>query len=314
MINGANSRMVARITHKTVKEEASRRTRTFDVVTQIRARRLQWLGHILRMGSERLVHQAVRHIAENRSEGDLLMDAPRGITWQKLCDLAQNRIGWRQRVRHLRDGTTASGTKNDIQIEWNPALPGCAAAIPRNTCTPCSSGPETPLTPSKLAARKYRRRVAHERFFRHGIGGDGKRKRKRKAVCALDQRPELTKKQRAAAAREYYERNFDPRTTKWISKPAPASTANTTITTTPKTHNTSIPWPLSPWSPQILGHHREEGNGDLNKTIQMTPTKFEDMWAYQQDRNARPLHTPIQPPNTHTPNHESTPKHEFTPP
>ena len=58
MLNGANSRMVARITGRSAREEASRRTRTFDVVTWIRARRLQWVGHILRMDPTRLVHQA----------------------------------------------------------------------------------------------------------------------------------------------------------------------------------------------------------------------------------------------------------------
>ena len=40
MLNGANSRMISHITKKTVREEASRRTRTFDVVRWIRARRL----------------------------------------------------------------------------------------------------------------------------------------------------------------------------------------------------------------------------------------------------------------------------------
>ena len=76
MLNGANSRMVSRISNKSVHEEASRRTHTFDVVTWIRARRLQWVGHILRMDPNRMVYKAAIHIAENRSEGDLLMDAP----------------------------------------------------------------------------------------------------------------------------------------------------------------------------------------------------------------------------------------------
>ena len=41
MINGANSRMISRITHKTIREEVIRRTRTFDVIRWIRARFLQ---------------------------------------------------------------------------------------------------------------------------------------------------------------------------------------------------------------------------------------------------------------------------------
>ena len=81
MLNGANSRMVSRITGKSVHEEASKRTHTFDVVASTRARRLQWVGHILRMKSDskdnhRIVHKAIQYICvyDNRQEGDLLMD------------------------------------------------------------------------------------------------------------------------------------------------------------------------------------------------------------------------------------------------
>ena len=47
MINGANNRMVSKITNRTIKEEAGRSTstRTFDIVKWIRAHRLQWVGH-----------------------------------------------------------------------------------------------------------------------------------------------------------------------------------------------------------------------------------------------------------------------------
>ena len=103
-LNGANSRMVARITNRTPHEEASAETRTFDVVRWIRARRLQWVGHILRMDPHRMVQQAARHIHENRSTGDLLMDVPPKLTWEELRSLASNRDGWRDRVRSLREG------------------------------------------------------------------------------------------------------------------------------------------------------------------------------------------------------------------
>ena len=88
MLNGANSRMVARITGRTIKEEASKTTRTFDFVTWIRARRLQWVGHILRMDNNdtepRLIYKAVSYIYEHRRPGDLLMDIPRHCDWQDL--------------------------------------------------------------------------------------------------------------------------------------------------------------------------------------------------------------------------------------
>ena len=41
MLNGANSRLLHRITGKTIKEEATQGTRTFDLVRWIRARRAQ---------------------------------------------------------------------------------------------------------------------------------------------------------------------------------------------------------------------------------------------------------------------------------
>ena len=71
MLNGDNSRMVSRIAGKSVHEEASKRTLTFDVVVRIRARRLQWVGHILRMksddeGNHLMVHKAVQYIYDNR--------------------------------------------------------------------------------------------------------------------------------------------------------------------------------------------------------------------------------------------------------
>ena len=101
MINGANSLMVARITNRTPHEEASPATRSFDVIRWIRARRLQWVGHILRMDPDRMVNKALRHICENRREGDLLMDTPPPLTWVQLKDLANDRKACRQRVHEI---------------------------------------------------------------------------------------------------------------------------------------------------------------------------------------------------------------------
>ena len=48
-VNGANSKMVAAITGKTIREEATEDSRTFDAVAAIRVTRLKWFGCILRM-------------------------------------------------------------------------------------------------------------------------------------------------------------------------------------------------------------------------------------------------------------------------
>ena len=96
MLNGANSRMLSHITNRTIKEEANKETRTFDVISNIRSRRLQWVGHILCMGEDSLVLRDLRHIYENRSEGDLLMDTPDNLSWRGLLQAARKREVWRK--------------------------------------------------------------------------------------------------------------------------------------------------------------------------------------------------------------------------
>ena len=76
--------------------------KTFDIVMWIRARRLQWLGHILRLGTERLIKQAVFEMYKSPTDGDLLMDAPKSTSWRELCTYAINREYWRERVRKMR--------------------------------------------------------------------------------------------------------------------------------------------------------------------------------------------------------------------
>ena len=79
-INGANSKMVAAITGRTIREEATE-VRTCDAVTGIRATRQKCLGCILRMDPKRMVHIAVKKLYANRLEGDLLMDVPETECW-----------------------------------------------------------------------------------------------------------------------------------------------------------------------------------------------------------------------------------------
>ena len=89
-LNGANSRMVSVITGNTIHEEASN-DKTFDLLMWIRARRLQWLGHILRLGTDRAIKHAAFAMYKDPQEGDLLMDAPKSSSWKELCTYAVNR-------------------------------------------------------------------------------------------------------------------------------------------------------------------------------------------------------------------------------
>ena len=103
ILNGANSKMVAAITKKTIKEEATEETRTYDLVASIRANRLRWLGNILRMDDERLLKKAAQQMFGQRKEGDLLMDAPAANTWQELCKMASDEKEWGAKVRAIKD-------------------------------------------------------------------------------------------------------------------------------------------------------------------------------------------------------------------
>ena len=100
-INGANSTMVSVITGRTAREEASA-GKTFDLVQWIRARKLQWLGHILRMDKDRKLKQTVYIMFKSQRPGDLLMDAPKTNSWRELCTYACDRDYWRARVRAMK--------------------------------------------------------------------------------------------------------------------------------------------------------------------------------------------------------------------
>ena len=62
LINGANASMLSHITGRSHREEANPKSTTFNLLKWIRARRIKWVGHILRMKDDRLVKRALHHI------------------------------------------------------------------------------------------------------------------------------------------------------------------------------------------------------------------------------------------------------------
>ena len=98
MINGANARLLSRFTHKSAHEEASPRTRTYDLLDAVRRRRLVWLGHILRMQGKRLVKLATVLQFEQQLEGDMFADISQQFTYDDIQRVAQDRDAWKQLV------------------------------------------------------------------------------------------------------------------------------------------------------------------------------------------------------------------------
>ena len=99
ILNGANAYMLAHITGNHRKYEASAITTSFNLILWIRARRLRWLGHILRLpdkNGERLLKKAIRHTHAFRQSGDMLMDIKTGLSWSDLVTQAQDRATWKR--------------------------------------------------------------------------------------------------------------------------------------------------------------------------------------------------------------------------
>ena len=96
-INGANAHMLAHITGKTKREEATLGTTTFNILAWIRARRMRWVGHILRLPDERLIKQTLKVIFDNPQDGDILMDT--GKKAGRSCK------GWQRRTTKKRGGS-----------------------------------------------------------------------------------------------------------------------------------------------------------------------------------------------------------------
>ena len=251
-LNGANASMLAIITGKTVHEESSDDTRTFDLVKWVRARRLQWLGHILRMGMERLLKRAVYGMFMLPQDGDLMMDAPTlNCSWRQLCKYAEDREYWRVLVRALKQPKVK---QSRITVTINPHVRG--AKITRKP-KPIPRKKFAGLSPSKRAAKRYRDRDAHAAFFRPTTRSMTRAKRKRdQSRPNRRKRQYLTNKERAAWAREYYQQ-----------------------------HHGTDDLTFSP--PAILGHHKtkQSNTHPSNANATMTPLTAQELLHFYNNRS-----------------------------
>ena len=103
-LNGANSGLLSHFTGKETRVEARPLTTSLDLTKEIRRRRLCWLGHILRMGPERLVRSAVEEQFAMGGGGSMFMDAPveLGLAGMTALALADEKRAWREMTRQLR--------------------------------------------------------------------------------------------------------------------------------------------------------------------------------------------------------------------
>ena len=120
------------------------------------------------MDADRLVQKALRFISEHRTTGDLLMDVPRGASWEELQELAVDRVNWRKRVNVLSSANVSRAT-----VTMNESLPVCL--VPRRiTLIQRLKTQNTPNQVTPLSTRKYLVRDAQTMFFRPGEKGKRK--------------------------------------------------------------------------------------------------------------------------------------------
>ena len=100
-LNGFNSRQLHRITGRSYREATQP---SYDLLTAVRRRRHQWLGHIRWMPADRLVRRAVLALGQRAGPpyqpGSLLMDTP--LPMNELALRAADRRKW------ARDGHSLS--------------------------------------------------------------------------------------------------------------------------------------------------------------------------------------------------------------
>ena len=100
-INGANSRMLAQITRRAIRDEARPQTTSHNLILQIRKLRLRYLGHILRAGPTHLTYQAIQVQWSMKKKGNLFMDAPSANSVKDMTLTAKDEPKWTNLIRLL---------------------------------------------------------------------------------------------------------------------------------------------------------------------------------------------------------------------
>ena len=313
MLNGINSKLLHHITGKTIKEEASDDTRTFDLVRWIRARRAQWLGHILRMDKDRMVHKAVKIMHANRVPGDLLMDVP-DYSWEGLIQLASGRDAWRELVQAIKtprikidftsSKTTAVHTRHSYNTRTRPSPMSATQPVMNHSTT-------SPITTTAAKnAAKYRARDTHNLFFSGRIKWKPKKKKA--------QPKPLTHKQKLEEYKQYCELHYGPDYFKYgiISTSLATNTTTTTtatITTTTTTTATTTSTTTATTPSTTTNTHTVPATPppNTNTTIDNITTDNDNHNTHSSPSNTTTdndnHNTPSTPSNKHNPQRMSPP-------
>ena len=125
-MNGANSRLLARITGRSVHQEA--RSPTFDIVQWARWKRARWLGHIMREPELSLVREAIFEEAGGGRCGTLLDDAPPHRSRQHLRALASKEDNsWEEWCKELKSAVRP--TKEGLRRQRGGQRGGVTAGV-----------------------------------------------------------------------------------------------------------------------------------------------------------------------------------------
>ena len=100
------ARLLSRFTGKNVHQEASARTRTFDLLQAIQERRFVWLGHLLRLKGNRLVKLSINTQFKLKSDGGFFMDLPPDLSLEEIKSMALDRKAWRTMAECAGDKAT----------------------------------------------------------------------------------------------------------------------------------------------------------------------------------------------------------------
>ena len=155
-INGANATCLARITGKSIHQEASAKTQTYDIIEAIRQRKWKWLGHVLRYPGERLTKMSIKFQFVKGDRTNMLQDIPAVSSLEQLVRLAQDSQQWhafRPQRRNFRVKCKHSKPKsNKFHLRSSSAL---RSEVPR---------PQPPRTHT-INPSAYRTRDEHICFF-----------------------------------------------------------------------------------------------------------------------------------------------------